>query len=95
MNGILLDGEQNQRSAPFASASFNDISEFSLIQNKIEELIGKMADELISGNVAINPLCVERDNKACKFCDFHKICGFEDGDSCRMVEKTKEVRSDG
>ncbi|MBQ5816677.1 MAG: exodeoxyribonuclease V subunit gamma, partial [Oscillospiraceae bacterium] len=94
MNGILLDGEQNQRSAPFASASFNDISEFSLIQNKIEELIGKMADELISGKLAINPLCVERDNKACKFCDFHKICGFEDGDSCRMVEKTKEVRSD-
>ncbi|MBQ7799895.1 MAG: exodeoxyribonuclease V subunit gamma, partial [Oscillospiraceae bacterium] len=95
MNGLLLDDEQNKKGAPFFSASFESISEFSLIQNKIEELIRKMADELIGGNLSVNPLYIERENKACKYCDFHKICGFEDGDACRMVSKNKEVESDG
>ena len=95
MNGLLLDDEQNQKTAPFSTASFKDISEFSLIQNKIEELIGKMADELISGNLSVNPLYVGRENKACKYCDFHKICGFEEGDDCRKINRSEEARSDG
>ncbi len=95
MNGLLLNDEQNQKSAPFSTASFKDISEFSLIQNKIEELIGKMADELTSGNLSVNPLYVGHENKACKYCDFRKICGFEEGDECRKISKSEEARSDG
>ncbi len=95
MNGLLLDDEQNKKGAPFFSASYESSLEFSLIQNKIEELIKKMADELIGGKLSVNPLYVGRENKACKYCDFHKICGFEDGDACRMITKGEEVKSDG
>ena len=95
MNGLLLDDEQNKKGAPFFSASYESSLEFSLIQDKIEELIKKMADELVGGKLSVNPLYVGRENKACKYCDFHKICGFEDGDACRMITKGEEVKSDG
>ncbi len=95
MNGLLLDDDENKKGAPFFSASYESEGEFSLIQNKIEDLIKKMADELIGGNLSVNPLYVGRENKACKYCDFHRICGFEDGDACRKINKGEEEKSDG
>lgn len=96
MKGIALDDENVRRSAPYFSVSYEQPSEFSYLQEKIEELILKMADELVSGNLKVNPLYVGRDNKACKFCDYHAICGFEEGDPCRLVNKEeKEVKQDG
>ena len=95
MNGLLLDDEENKKGSQFFSASYESESEFSLIQNKIEDLIKKMADELIGGSLSVNPLYVGRENKACKYCDFHRICGFEDGDACRKITKGEEGKIDG
>ena len=94
MKGIVLDDEIVKRSQQYFSVSYEDLSEFSRLENKIEELILKMADELMSGNLKVNPLYVGRDNRACKFCDYHQICGFEEGDSCNNVEQNLNSRGD-
>jgi len=95
MKGVLLDDDKIKRASPFFSVSYENISEFSIIQTKIEELIKKMADQLLSGKLAVNPLYIGRDNRACKYCDYHQICGFEEGDPCRLVKKEdKEVNED-
>jgi len=86
MKGVVLDDEVIKRSAPYFSVSYEDSSEFSRLEQKIEELILKMADELTSGSLKVNPLYVGRENRACNFCDYHEICGFEEGDPCRMAE---------
>lgn len=94
MKGIVLEDEAVRRSQQYFSVSYEDISEFSRLENKIEEIILKMADELMSGNLKVNPLYVGRENRACKFCDYHQICGFEEGDSCNRVEQKLNSKGD-
>ncbi len=92
MNGIILDDEEVKKedTIKYCSVSSGDISEFAAIKNQTEKLLCKMADELKLGNLSINPLYVGRENRACKYCDFKMICGFEEGDPCNKVEKSNE-----
>ncbi len=101
MKGLLLSQEPviNENTKRFCSALFGDITEFSAIKKQTEKLLCKMADELRLGELSINPLYSGRENRACKNCDYRMICGFEEGDPHRTMQKIKksekEVGKDG
>ena len=93
MKGLLLedaairDGDSDRR---FCSAAYESLSEFEALKNQTERLLLKMADELRFGHLEVNPLYAGRENRACAFCPYHIICGFEEGDPHPCMQKKKK-----
>jgi len=90
MKGLVLssDEQSHDNDKAFYSASFGDVSHFTAIKNQTEKLLCKMADDLKLGEISINPLYSGRDNRACQYCDYKMICGFEEGDAHRTMDET-------
>lgn len=91
MSGMLLDDDNatSPGAKGFFKANYEDINGFTALKNQTEKLICKMADELMLGNLKIDPLYKSEQDNACKYCDFKAICGFEAGDEHRTIEKIK------
>ena len=91
MSGMLLSDENatSPDSKGFFKACYEDIDGFSALKNQTEKLICQMADELMLGNLKVDPLFKSSQDYACKYCDYKAICGFEMGDEHRTTEKIK------
>lgn len=92
MKGFVLSDEQlpEVSDKAFYSAKVGDISRFTEIKNRTEKLLCEMANDLKLGEIAINPLYSGRENRACEYCDYKMICGFEEGDAHRTMEDNGE-----
>ena len=52
--------------------------EFKLLQNKIEKVIKQISEEIMSGEIAQNPIYLYKNKRtACEFCSYKPICGFD------------------
>ena len=91
MMGMVLEDESTskQDDKRFLSASYSDIDGFKTVKQKTEQLLCDMADSLRIGDLSINPLYVGNDNLGCEYCDFKAVCTFEEGDTCRKMEKRR------
>ncbi len=91
MSGMLLSDDDaiTPDSKNFFKASYEDINGFSVLKSQTEKLICKMADELVLGNLKIDPLFKSAQDYPCKYCDYKAICGFENGDVHRTIERVK------
>ena len=72
-------------------SSFIDTAVFSKIFDHIENLAKKTGNELVSGDIKINPVD-GRESPACKYCDFASVCGIENKTAEKVPSMTnKEV----
>lgn len=92
MSGMLLSDEEatTPDSKGFFKASYEDINGFTALKSQTEKLICKMADELMLGNLKVDPLFKSEQDYPCKYCDYKAICGFENGDEHRKLEKIRQ-----
>lgn len=92
MKGLLLKDPTVSSGADrrFYSAGYEELSEFAALKKQTEKLLVKMADELRFGQLKVNPLYQGRENRACAFCPYHMICGFEESDPHPCMQKKSE-----
>ena len=52
--------------------------DFLALQNKVEKVIKQISQEIMSGDIAQNPIYLYKNKKtACEFCSYKAICGFD------------------
>ncbi|MBQ0015320.1 MAG: PD-(D/E)XK nuclease family protein [Oscillospiraceae bacterium] len=69
------------------------LTELGRIKKQVEEEIREMGTLLHNGNIEVKPIYNSDYDNACKWCNYHSICGFEEGDPIIEMEskKTREV----
>lgn len=67
------------------NTSFIPEEAFDTIFDYIEKLAADMGEQLHKGNIAVDPIG-NKDDNACKYCDYKTVCGREDEDF-RKIEK--------
>ena len=87
------------------SGDLADEKQFALLRLYVLGLLGKMVDEIASGNVAANPYTRGSSHNACSFCPYTSICHLETVDGRRNYkamssqlfwdEVQKEVETNG
>lgn len=91
------DGSINKQLNSFISAD-----DFTVIFDYLEKIISKTGNDIISGDISINPVD-GRESAACDYCDFASLCGKEDREAIKVpkmsnsavIEKIKEGEEDG
>ena len=52
--------------------------EFKLLQNKVENVIKQISEEILSGDITQKPIYLHKNKRtACEFCTYKAICGFD------------------
>ena len=52
--------------------------EFKLLQNKVENVIKQISEEILSGDITQKPIYLHKNQRtACEFCTYKAICGFD------------------
>ena len=52
--------------------------DFLVLQNKVEKVIKKISEEIISGEIVQKPIYMHKNKRtACEFCSYRAICGFD------------------
>ena len=106
MNGILLNDEKvlvamekdlkgkflpvSKSSGGLKGKLLITLEQFEAIENYTKNLVREMGDNLLSGNIAPDPVQTGM-NPPCSYCSYKGICGRESKEPCRQVEpKTLE-----
>ena len=106
MNGLVLDnpeviqGMEKDAKGIFIPVPLKDgelkktdsvasIAQIGSIMNYLEKLIISMAETLKSGDISADPVVGEYN--ACKYCDYKSVCGHEDINEGRKVEKLDRI----
>ena len=55
------------------------IEQLGILHRHVVQTLGEMASELRAGKIDANPSWVSATDNACKNCDYHSICHFEEG----------------
>ena len=69
------------------------LAELGRIKAQVEEEVREMGNLLHSGDIEVKPIYKNEYDNVCTWCNYHSICGFEQGDPTIEIEKkdTKEV----
>lgn len=91
--GLFIPAEISSTGKFKRGSSVASLEQFGLLKKRIDSLLVKMAETLKSGDIAAYPAAGEVE--ACKWCDYKIVCGHEQGDPVRFIEKrnNKEVFS--
>ena len=66
------------------------MEQLGLLRRHVEQKLDEMASELRQGSIRVSPGYVTETENACRTCDFHSICRFEEGengDSARVMPR--------
>lgn len=101
MNGIVLndmtviEGMEKDIGGVFIPVSMNSdgvlkgslitAEEFNKLHKKVDGVLKSMVVNLQSGLIPVLPA----GSDACKWCDYHSVCGYETGDMLREIPKLK------
>ncbi len=99
MKGIVLDdsrvieGMDSSKSGLIIPVTYSDnkfsgsLIDFSCLEklyDRVEDNLRNMGDSLHSGKIEAVPI-----EDKCVYCDYRSVCGFEDGDEVRVIERFK------
>lgn len=73
--------------------SIASLSELGKLQNKINELISKMGQDLHNGRIAQNPVKSKSHDTTCEYCDFTSICSMKKHISNRTFEELSDAQA--
>ena len=78
---------------PMNEDSVVSLAGLGKIKETVEEEIRQLGLELHKGNIEVQPIYKSSYDNACAFCDYHAICGFEQGDPITEIKnkKNKEI----
>ncbi len=82
--------------------SFVDKTDFSEIFDLVERIMRNTGNKILCGDITVDPTD-GRESPACKYCDFHTVCGFEnrtakrvpDLSNSEVFEKMREEKENG
>ncbi len=69
------------------SGDLYDAKQFYLLGKKIDDIIKSMGLSLHKGSIPVYPYGKENKSEACTYCEYSSVCGFENGDNVRNVQK--------
>ena len=83
-------------------SSFISAEDFTTIFDYLEKIISKAGNDIISGDISINPVD-GRESAACDYCDFASLCAKEDREALKVpklsnsavISKIKEGEDNG
>ena len=61
-------------------------AEMEKLKQLVEEMVVQMAQKTIAGDIAVFP-AEQNKRLSCEYCDYRAVCGFEEGDPVRKIEK--------
>ncbi len=67
--------------------SFIDKTDFAEIFDLVEKTMRDTGNNILCGDIAVDPID-GRESPACKYCDFHTVCGFENKTAKRVPDLT-------
>lgn len=73
------------------SDSLVSMEELGKLYSHTEILLKQMVTELHKGNVQAVPLSDTDENKTCKYCDYRSVCGVEEDDENKVMDKIPQV----
>ena len=88
--GLFIPAKLTKSGELDSRSSVASLSQFGRLAAQMEELLTRMAQTLLEGDVAAVPAAGEYD--ACAWCDYKTVCGHERGDPVRFVEKIDRVQ---
>lgn len=69
------------------SGSLYNAEQFYKLSKKIDDIIKSMGLSLHKGAIPVYPYRKKNKKSICSYCDYSSVCGFEDGDAVRNIEK--------
>lgn len=87
---VYLDKEGNinkSRSNTITKEQFEDLRKYT------KDIIKQISNEILSGNIEINPYYQKKNKKTpCDYCEYKEICNFKDNNNCsyRYIENLKK-----
>jgi len=78
--GAMEEYDKSPKYLPFSvkkDAKTGDLcsmDEMRLLENHVFSMLGKLADEIVSGTITPNPIIRDAMNSACTYCEFHDAC---------------------
>lgn len=87
---VYLDKEGNinkSRSNAITKEQFEDLRKYT------KDIIKQISDEILSGNIEINPYYQKKNRKTpCDYCEYKEICNFKENNNCsyRYIENLKK-----
>ncbi len=70
--------------------SFVSAEDFTVIFDYLEKIISKTGNDIISGDISINPVD-GRESAACDYCDFASLCAKEDREAIKVPKLTNSA----
>lgn len=92
IGGIYLPAKLKKDETFDYRSSVSSVEKLGKLKLSIESYIGKLADELASGNMSVSPLKLDPDHNACRFCDMKSVCRLF-GDN-KVVREHSETQID-
>ncbi len=71
--GRYIPVSMNKDGTYSKSSKLMTSDEFSAMKTYIDDIVGKMADNLISGKIEASPLC-DNNSSPCNYCDYYSVC---------------------
>ena len=90
--GVFIPAELTKSGKLSARSSLASNEEMGRLSSKVKKEIIEMAEELSRGTIPAYPINTN-DYPTCSYCDYREVCGYEEGDPIRTIERmnNKEV----
>lgn len=85
LGGVFIPAKMTAKGELSAASSLATLSQFGRLQQRIARLLTDMVQTLHRGDIAALPVGGTQDG--CRYCDYHDICGHEETDPVRSLEK--------
>ncbi len=60
-----------------ANSRVYSTQEFKALSREVEEVVCRLAEDILDGNVQANPAILGKDQTACDYCPYKSVCGFD------------------
>lgn len=90
IQGIYLPAKLKKDETFDYRSSVATAEQLGKLKLSVEDYIGKLADEIIGGNMCVSPLKIDDNHNACRFCDMKTVCRLSSDNS--VVREHSEVQ---
>ena len=83
---------KTNKDGEFTGSSLINNKQFEILANHVEEKLKNAKTNIQNGNNPCSPYYKNENDNACRYCDYHAVCGFDEeiGDKRRFIGKMKD-----
>ena len=90
-SGVFIPAKLKKDGTVAAFSAIASLSRAGVIASSIERMLIEMADELHAGRIGAVPAAGLYD--ACKYCEYHAVCGHERDDPVRVIRSFSDAEA--